>query len=315
MKTFKLTLFLLISCLISTSCNKDEDDHTTPILEAFRKDFPNAENVSWSKKNGYEIASFTLPATTKNASTKQNKAWYSENNAKCSFSKIELSFEQLEAEAPAVAAAWNASLYKQNGYAIDDIKRKEYKNDTEATYKIEAELGDTEYELIYKIDGTLISEKLDIDSDDEDDEDEPAPLQILEFISNNLPDAIITEYEYETLNNVIFHEVDFLYTDKSITAEYTMIFNDKYSLSYIAEEIDEDDYQNIEIVPSAVYNVIVSLSENKELDEICKIYMTIEDFKGQNNFKFLAVIESEDNNGDEIEEVFILDSDGKIENI
>lgn len=167
---FALIITLFLTGALSIAChdegNGGNNAPAPTTLEAFAEDFPDAQNVSWERKKGYDVAYFTLPAV-RAAAAGQNSAWYSTGSDRCTYAKIEITWEQLQQEAPAVAAAWEASSYKKEGYILDDIDRKSYVSGDAPTYKLEAEFRSSEYELVYKQDGTLISERLDADDTDE----------------------------------------------------------------------------------------------------------------------------------------------------
>lgn len=314
-KTMKWAVALIAFSILSTACSEERDDAgngdakpSDKTLTAFAKDFPNAQDVTWSKKKGYDVAYFTLKKA--HAAIEQNSAWYNEGSDKCTFTKIEIDWAQLQGEAPAVAAAWEASQYKKDGYTLDDIDKKEYADGNTPTYKLEAELSGVEYELVYKQDGTLLSEYPDTDTGDEEDEDDPAPQQVLDKIITNLPSAVVLESETEEEGDVTLYEVEILYRRGQTEVEAELVFNAKYALLGATEEIDEKDFENTEVLPAKVYAKFLELAQGSEMEDIAKIYLTFDDFKSGTNAKYAITIETENGEGEEGEITYVIDAEG-----
>lgn len=314
----RIVLFFALG-ILGTACDSDDNGRgggpeglpSQQTLTAFAKDFPTAEQVTWSKKKGYDVAYFVLKGT-RAAVAGRNSAWYPEGSGKCTYKKLEISWEQLQKEAPAVATAWESSAYKSDGYVLDDIDRMEYADGEMPTYKLEAELHDTEYELTYQQDGTLLSERLDADDEDEDEEDDPAPKGVFDFIAANLPGAVILDSESETENNVTFFEVEIAYKRGATLIEADLIFNDRYAFQAAVEEIEEEDFTNPAILPIPVYEKFRELCKGEEMDDIRKIYTTIADFIAGTNASYAMTVETEDEHGDDVETTWLLDAEGNI---
>ena len=312
---------LLAMSFAMFSCSDDDNQNfaagnqpSVQTQSAFERDYPGATDVRWAKKRGYDVAYFNLPVSRAAAQNEQHSAWYNAQ-AKRSYAKYELSLEELKQEAPAVVDAWEASTYKAEGYELDDIDKKEYDNGMEPTYKLEVEKGDIEYELEYAADGTLLSAKQDIDSADEDEEDEPAPQEILDFFTTNFPEAQILEVDLEDDDEEgqkPYYEVEISYRRDGEVIEADVIFTPDHEFKAIVEEIDDDDYTNTEVLPEAVYAKAQELAQDAELDEILKIYTSIDAFKNNADPVYCVVIEREDAQGEETEEYFMMDKEAQI---
>ena len=300
-----------------SSCSNDDDQNPNqPSIKtqtAFKSDYPTATNVRWAKKRGYDVAYFDMSATRAAQQKEQHSAWYNVES-KRAYAKYELSLEELRLEAPEVVKAWEASTFKLEGYELDDIDKKVYENGKEPTYKLEVEKGDVEYELEYTLMGELLSAKQDIDSEDDDEEDEPAPQEILDFFMVNLPDAQILDVDLENEDDLqkSYYEVEFSYVRGEKRNEYEAIFAHNYELNVILEEIDDDDYQNEEVLPAAVYNKAQELAKDGELDEISILYQSVNDFINGRVSSYCVEIEKTDEKGEEVEVYVLLASDGSV---
>lgn len=313
----KWILALFAVGALMTACNDDDNGNNDnnggkqpadKTLAAFAKEFPNAQNVKWDKKKGYDVAYFSLPVSR--ATAGRNSAWYTEGSDKRTYAKIEISLQQLKEEAPNVVAAWEASQYKKDGYTLDDIDKKEYADGNAPTYKLEVELNDMEYELVYKQDGTLISEKLDLDADDEDDEDDPAPLQVFDFIAKNLPEAVVLESETETEDGVTTYEVTITYMREAAEVEVDLIFDAKYAFKAAVEEIEEEDFANPDILPAKVYAKFQELAKGGEMDDVMRCYTSLDNFKAATNALYVMTVEIENEQGEDEEITYVLDAGG-----
>lgn len=319
MKTSKLFMIIAALGALMISCSDKKDD-TKPggggsgsiepakvTVEAFNKAFPNASNVVWSKKNGYDLATFVAASTRATAPVQTSKAWFVANTSDMTYTSLDMSFAELKAEAPAVVTAWEASAYKTQGYLIDDIAKRQYTDTDIPTYRLDVELNDAEIELIYKQDGTLVSEKPKVDGEDDD---EPAPLELLDFVKTNLPEAVVVDSESDDENGVVLYEIEILYPRANGKVEYIMIFDKDLKLLYIMEEIDEEDAAKV--LPAAVSAKFAELAAGGEIDEVGVLYQTIEAFKTQESNLYIMFVEIEDENGDDKEMVYIVNAEGEV---
>lgn len=266
MKKIKRLLPVLASLLLLAGCSDDDNNGGGRLpgeqtLEAFQKQFPNAQNVFWSQKLGYDVASFSLAGTR--AAGGPNSAWYPQGGTVCTYTQFELTWQQLLTEAPSVAQAWEASPYKAEGYALDDIDVRTYA-DSAPTYKLEIEKGEAERELIYDRAGTLLFDRPDLDGD-QDDEDDPCPQPIYDFITASLPDALIVETDTEYEGGVLYYQVEVLRGSE----EVDLLFDAQYTFLYQVVEVDERDYRTL--LPEAVYQRFLSLAADTETWEEVEI--------------------------------------------
>jgi len=157
-KLIALTVIVIATALVATSCQKDNMWNVDQnVLDTFKSQFPNAKQVTWETKGIYYVADF-----------KDNKvekvAWYTRD---AQWLMIEED-ENFNALPQAVQDAFNSSAYA--GWRIDDIDFIIRPN-VETVYVIEVEQGTTEVELHYSANGQLLSEQTEIDDDDDDDDD------------------------------------------------------------------------------------------------------------------------------------------------
>lgn len=252
-------MILLFACgtlLFGCSDSENHDNGQLPAeqtLRAFEQQFPGARDVVWSKKMGYDVAAFSL-AGTRAAASGPNSAWYPEGGTVCTYTKLELIWAQLLAEAPAVAQAWEASAYKREGYALDEIGKRSY-IDSPSTYKLEIERGEDERDLIYDREGTLLYDRPDSDADDTDT---PCPQAIFDFITVNLPEAVIVETDIEHEAGAVYYAVEILLEGN----ESDLIFDADCNFLFQEVEVDERDYQRV--LPAAVYEQFLALAADTD---------------------------------------------------
>lgn len=309
-KTMKSIVALFALAAILSGCNDDHGSGTSArpdarTIAAFKEQFPDATNVKWNKKKGYDVATFGLP-TRATAARGRNSAWYPEGGAAWAYTRFELIWETLQAEAPAVAHAWEASPYKAEGYILDDIDKKTYSG-AEPTYKLEIEKGKTERELIYQHDGTLLSDRPDTDDDDDDAEEDPCPQEILVFIASELPDAKIVESDTEEEHGKVTYEVEIRYRIGGRMTEADLIFDARLVFLCAAMEIEDEEYTNPEVLPTAVYAKFKELAGGNEMDDVVKLYATIDDFKAETGARYAMTVEDEDTDR---ETTYVVDADG-----
>lgn len=254
MKLNKHLIALSLSAIMAfTSCSNDDSAGFMPnekVVKAFEQQFPNAQNVTWNQKKGYDVASFTLPEKTK-AVKQMNEAWFKPDGL-CALTEIEIDdFSKLPAT---VQDAYNATTFASEGWTIDDIDLL-YRIDMDPVYKIEVEKKDQEdYDLLFSEDGILISVKVDMDDDDENEPIE-IPLEILDFVSANFSDAKIMDLDYE--NNKI--EVEII----SRKQEMSLYF-DKATNRFICVEIEIEEND----LPQAIKDVLNTEFNGWEIDDV-----------------------------------------------
>lgn len=301
--TLQWMLAFFVCAALVAGCDDDEKDGSgiqppSQTEAAFREQFPGATNVSWSKKSGYDVAAFSLATR---AAAARNTAWYPEGGTAWAYTKFDITYRQLQQEAPAVAAAWERSFYKTQGYRIDEIDKRTYA-DSDPTYKLEIESASEERELIYRTDGTLIGDFQDPDRDDDDEEDEPCPEPVLRFLAANLSDALIVECDTERHAGITTYGVEVIYRQ----VESDLYFDEKYAFIHAVIEIDEDDMDNPDVLPAAVYAKIEELARQNDIDDVSKVYRSIGDFKAGSNAFYAVTVE--ERNGRET--LYVFDAEG-----
>ena len=270
MNLLKGAFVLLASALLLGSCSDDKNSSAgqpaPQTVLAFTKQFPHATNVFWTQKRGYDVASFNLNGTRAVQNT--HTAWYPLGSAKLTYTKMEISWEELLKEAPAVADAWLHSQYKAEGYKLDDIDVKTYEGEA-PIYKLEAEKGDVEYELTYNQMGELLSAVLDTDDSDEDDEDMPAPQEILDFVKDNMPNATIVDVDLEDDYGYRYYEVEVIEKNQK-EDDIELIFTEAGKFVHVAYEIDDDDYE--QVLSAELLDAFRQLEPQENWDEVllCK---------------------------------------------
>lgn len=265
---------MLLACVVfMNACNDDDDGiysgkPSTTTEQAFQRDFPTAEYVTWSKKKGYDVAKFTLPAT-RVAGSFEHTAWYPEGTDQNAYTKMEISWDRLQAEAPLVAEAWLASIYKAEGYELDDeIDVRTYAGQ-DPQYKLEAERGEVEYDLIYTKEGVLVSATLDDDDSDEELEDEPCPVQILDFIKVHFPEARIDEssFEQEFGYKLFVVEIEEMIEGRMVESE--LLFSDKFDFWRMVREVEDADIAKL---PAALLDNMRQVAPETDWDEVIVAY-------------------------------------------
>ncbi|MEG1649529.1 MAG: PepSY-like domain-containing protein [Rikenellaceae bacterium] len=288
--------FLMLG-FIFTGCSDDKNSEQTPFdktVAAFQKEFPNAQNVKWQKKKGHDVATFTTPSTTKAATNPVSSAWYLEGSTQCAYAEIEISATQLDKDAPKVAAAWNASPYKTQGFVLEDIDVLSHADKT-SVYKLEVEKGEQEIELFYSKEGVLLCEQPDADNKDDEQENEPCPQAIYDFITANFPGAVIVDFDLEDEDpSNVFYEVEIFVGN----VEKELIFSKDFKFAYSIVEIEE------EALPEVIKKAFIALaSDTESWSDIAKM-----ENEKQKVIGYLLAVEDEKT---EIEKIFKVDAEGK----
>lgn len=266
---------LLMCCTCFVACDDDDDNSGTPsnqpsevTLKAFQKDYPNATNVVWRVARGYNVAQFNLQQSRDEMVVRNHAAYYPINSAKKAYTEVDLTWEQLRTEAPQVVAAWEAGEFAAS-VSTDriDVEKKAY-FEQEARYELEFDHNGTEYELLYALDGTLL--KTDIDA--EDDDEGPCPFGIIEFIQAHYPNAYIDDYDQELIKDILYETVEIEVRENGKKVEYDVVFKQGvYVIS--AQEIDEDDYNDEQILPKVIVDALTQINADRETwDEVYAAY-------------------------------------------
>ena len=245
LKIWSVFLSMLVLVFVFTACsddniNNDQDNVNVPtsVKEAFDQGFPEATDVSWKESNGFWVASFNLGNSRAKAATQQNKAWY-QHDGKFNMSKLELSVYELEMKYAKVNDGWKASAYFSAGFKIDDIDLLQRAGSLEAVIKIEVEKGKEEFDLYFTLDGKLIKEVPDTD-DDIDEEFMPCPLQLIKYLQEKYPNAIVVEFEAEYDDNTMLYELSIVTKIGSLKVEKELVFDADYTFLYAKIEIEDE---------------------------------------------------------------------------
>jgi hypothetical protein len=168
----KNKLFIAALAVIAfSSCDKDivvPNPDVNPAQEAFNTLYPTAYDVTWSVRNGYDVADFMLGGTTtranyddQNATDRLAEAWFTTDGG-WQMTETDIRYTDLP---DAVKRAFEASEY--DAWRVDDVDKLENPN-TETMYVIDVELGNQERDLYYSADGVLVKDIAD-DVPGEDD--------------------------------------------------------------------------------------------------------------------------------------------------
>lgn len=246
MKTHLLLSSALLSLALCTACNDDDNkndnnNNKAPnalIEKAFQSRYPNATNVEWTTKKGYDVAYFDLKTRTQTY-TQKNEAWFTNKGTWC-MTESDLDEQQLPA---AVLNGWKETTFAKQGYTIDDIDK--LSRDSSFIYKFEIELEDKQdYDLFFNEQGELLVAKPDLDASDNDDENLPTPQAILDFLNTKYSNVQIIECDEDTEDGVKLYEVEFIDSDskyneikKEYEGEKDAIFDQDFKWMATSSEI------------------------------------------------------------------------------
>lgn len=252
----KLFTYGILGMLALSSCSKDNQNGFMPneqVINAFKKQFPNATDIRWSEKKGYSVASFFL-SNTKAITKEANEAWYKQNG-ECSMTEFEIDdFNELPTE---IQEAYKATTFATDGWEIDDIDFLSRKG-LEPVYKIEVEKeGQEDHDLLFSESGALISVSVDNDQDDDDNEPVEIPDAILHFVNKNFADAKLLDFEFESNE----FELEIEMQDE----ELDLFFNASHQFLRAEAEISE------KALPQAIKDELTKLGGDWQIDDIVRI--------------------------------------------
>ena len=137
-------------------------DVPAAVLNAFEKQYPDANNVQWTKKDNYAVATFTKSGDTSG----QQSAWFAWDNGTWGMTEYEIPYSLLPDD---VRTAFEASEYAASPWRYDREIDVLQRNETETLYVIEVEKNEagteTEVDLYYTADGLLVKEIIDAERD------------------------------------------------------------------------------------------------------------------------------------------------------
>lgn len=201
MKTkYFLPAVLLGSSLAFTSC--DDDDNYQPantVVAAFKVKYPNARDVEWESKAGYEKAECYIDSY-------ESEVWF-DRNGTWVMTETDIPYARLP---QAVKITHEAGPYAT--WHVDDVDKIE-RPDVINIYIIEVEKGETDIELHYAMDGTFIKEIVDTGGNNEH-LPTVTPEALKTLVQELCPGAVILEIdsdgpatEIDVLHNGIHKEV------------------------------------------------------------------------------------------------------------
>lgn len=169
-----------------SGCDKDDDGIKVDqkVETAFNVKYPGASRVSWERKSGYLVASFTQDNTRTEGWFDADGQWY--------MTESDIPFSSLP---QTVKTAFGTSQYKDG--RVDDVDKIE-RLGAEIVYVIEVDAPGGDVDLYYSSDGILIKVIFD-DRDDDAGDHVPGklPAKVTEFISMTYPSARILDVDVE----------------------------------------------------------------------------------------------------------------------
>lgn len=205
MKKFVNTLLgVATAAMLAVGCEKANDGRTTTgsevspqVLEAFSTRYPGAQNVSWTVKDGYAVASFSWNDPQASSSTGIHSAWFDNLGGSWSMTETEIPYSALP---QAVKTAFESSEYA--AWQIDrevDVLTRSGEVEPEI-YVIEAEQAGSEVDLYYSPDGVLVKTMADAGPNyDYGDFIPSKPTSgVDEYIAAHYPGARIVDVDQES---------------------------------------------------------------------------------------------------------------------
>ena len=199
MKFVKNLLMVATTALLAVGCESNTgggaaDTVSPKVLGAFAERFPDAQNVSWSVKGDYAVATFywSTRAAAANCS-----AWFDNIGGSWSMTKTEVPYSMLP---QAVKSAFEASEYAtwQCDNDVDVLTRS---GEVEPEiYVIEVEQAEREMDLYYSPDGVLVKTLADAGPDYDYGDFIPArPVAgVDEYLAANYPGARVIDVDVES---------------------------------------------------------------------------------------------------------------------
>ena len=292
-KTLAKLLFVAIA-MVMVSCNDDELNGngdfsvSQSVMNNFTAMYPNAQNVQWEQKGKYAVAHFSLLQTRAAGNT--NSAWFLNEDGSWGMTETEISFADLP---EAVKVAFNASEYAQAPWIMDnEVEQLTRTDNNETLYVIEVEKEEddceTEMDLYYTADGTLVKTVVDADAEEDFEDMVPAelPQGVTSWLATKFPDAKIIESEFD--DN--FYEVELIADGK----EMECIFKASGDWVLTKTELEAEDVPAVVMDALKLTEVFVKYPE---VDDVEK-YETASvgnfyEFELENEFKDVVVFMDE----------------------
>ncbi len=198
-KFVKSVLSVALAASLVVGCESQDgpgaSDQVSPqVLKAFAERFPDAQNVSWSVKGAYAVASFYWSGTR--AAAANCSAWFDNAGGSWSMSKTEIPYSALP---QAVKSAFEASEYVawQRDNDVDVLTRS---GEVEPEiYVIEVEQSGREMDLYYSPDGVLVKTLADAGPNYDYGEFIPSTpaVGIDEYLAAHFPGARVVDVDVE----------------------------------------------------------------------------------------------------------------------
>lgn len=248
-----------------TACNDDDNPYTPgeKVIKEFYAMYPQARNISWNAKTGYNVADFL-------DGDYQTEAWFT-GQGTWVMTETDIPYAALPT---AVKQHFEGSLYKD--WRVDDVDKLERRDTDAPLYIIEVEQGQTDVDLYYSETGTFIKEVKDRDNE-ESYQPVTLPDGLVSFIKTKYPGALILEsdreknwIEIDILDGKIHKEVTFSLSGEWLQTEWEVRYADLPEVVrkaigqlYAGYETDDDcDYVE---TPEGDYYLIEVERNDKEL--------------------------------------------------
>lgn len=274
-KLMVLWMLMLAGVLAMSSCNENNeagdlpdgtmlspDDVPATVLAAFEKQYPDARQVSWMKKNGYAVAMFTNIGEGETV----NSAWFEWDNGVWGMTEYDIIYASLPDN---VKLAFENSSYGQQPWIRNDEVDVLERNNSEMLYVIEVEKKEnsveTEVDLYYTSDGILVKEIIDAEQDNDFHEFLPqTPAgNIEEWLMQEFPDARIIDMDVEKNGT----EVEIL----SGGLKHEILFD---ASSAWLETKTEYGNKNLSLVPAVILQTAQTKYPDARVEEVEK-YVTL----------------------------------------
>ncbi len=242
----KLKYYVMIPTLagvLASGCVSDEVvAPENRAHESFRKMYPEVTSVEWERENNYYVAEFKV-------GNHDMEAWFDEGG-EWQLTETDLPYNDLP---EAVRQAHEAGDFKD--WTVDDVDFVE-RNGREAIYVLEVKRSNTEYDLYYLADGTLVRAFPDNDGDN-DYLPVPLPDKVSQFLSERYPEHKLIDtdvddgnIEVELIDGKFKREAtfttdgDWLHTETEVTlTEVPDTIMDVLSASdYNAYDVEDIDF-------------------------------------------------------------------------
>jgi len=231
----------LIGALLA-GCNDDTVEPTQQAEVTFGQMYPEATNVEWETEGDYRVAEFRDGGFEKEAWFDRSGSWQ--------LTETDLAYADLPEE---VRTAHESGDFAD--WTVDDVDFVE-RNGRESLYVLEVERGNTEYDLYYLEDGTLVKSFADTDNDN-NYLPTNLPNNVTELLNDRYPDHRIIDVEtddnritVELLDGSTHREADFATdgswirteTDVRLNAVPDAVLDALAASEYSAYRVDDIDF-------------------------------------------------------------------------